>query len=223
MTSWRSLRRASRAATGSHRRRVSPERARRARSLAPERGDGLLIAAASHAVAREDLALGNPGKGFGENFPAIGLENDALTGPPAPRVHSGVETLGEFAAVIVRVAFGTHVDVTLGLAQGLVVAAHILWIGIAIEHGADHEGSIDNFAKAQLLGEVIGTTEERAGRRAAFQEYLHAAEQHALAEGEIDVFGLQVLFERLQGGVMTAGLIANRNRHARQLIGRGDR
>ena len=70
--------------------------------------------------------------------------------------------------------------------------------GVAVEHGGDHEGVVDDLAEAQLLGEVVGAAEERAGRRLAVEERLHAAEQHALAERQLDLVGGQVLLERLQ-------------------------
>ena len=81
----------------------------------------------------------------------------------------------------------------------------------------DHEGGVDHLAEAQLLGEVVGAAEERAGGRLAVEERLHAAEQHALAVRELDLVGGHVLLERLDGGVVAARLEADRDRHAGQV------
>ena len=84
----------------------------------------------------------------------------------------------------------------------------------------DHEGVVDDLAEAQLLGEVVGPAEERAGGRLAVEEGLHAAEQHAFAVRQLDLVCGQVLLERLQGGVVAARLVADRDRHAGEIGGR---
>src|SRR5262245_21776296 len=180
----------------------------------------VFVTAAAQRPVGEDLALGDPSESLFVDRLAIGLEHDAFARSPTPRVHGGVVALGKLVFVVVRVAFRPHVDIALRPAQGPVVAAHVLSIGIAVEHGADHEGGIDDFAKYQLLGEIIGAAESRAGRRASGQKGLHAAEQHALAERQVDGLGRQVLLQRLHGGIVAARLVADRNRHAGQLLGR---
>ena len=99
-----------------------------------------------------------------EHLLGIGLEDDALAGPPAPRVHAGVEALGELGLVVVRVEFGPQVDVALRPSQRAEELADVLRLGVAVEHGGDHECVVDDLAEAQLLGEVVGPAEERAGR-----------------------------------------------------------
>ena len=69
------------------------------------------------------------------------------------------------------------------------VALDVLRIGIAVDHGRDHEGGVDDLAEAELLGEVIRAVEQRGRRALAVEQQLHAAEQHAVLEGQVDLVG----------------------------------
>ena len=66
-----------------------------------------------------------------------------------------VEAIGEFVLVVVRVELGPQIDVALRLAQRAEEFAQVFRVGIAVDHGGDHEGGVDHFAEAELLGEVI--------------------------------------------------------------------
>lgn len=55
-----------------------------------------------------------------------------------------------------------------------------LRVGIAMDHGADHEGGVDHLAETELLREVIRSAEQVHRRRLAFEQPLHACEQHAI-------------------------------------------
>ena len=47
-------------------------------------------------------------------------------------------------------------------------------------------------------------------------------EQHAVGERQVDLVGRQVLLERLDGRVVAAGLVADRDRHAGEILRRLD-
>src|ERR1043166_5938429 len=82
-----------------------------------QRHDRILVPAGPHLAVLEDLALGDPGEGLLEHLLGVGLEDDALAGAPATRVHAGMEALGELIPVVVGVELGPQVDVALGAAQ----------------------------------------------------------------------------------------------------------
>ncbi len=98
--------------------------------------------------------------------------------------------------------------------------AQVLRVRSAGDHRADHEGVVDDLAEAELLGKIVRPAEQGAGRQLAFDQQLHAAEQHAVVERQVDLVGRHVLFERLDGRVVAAGLEADRDRHARQILWR---
>ncbi len=185
---------------------------------------GVLVIARAHAAALEDLVLGNPVERLLEHVAAVGLEHDAFARPPAPRIHRRMEALGELHLVVVGVELRPQIDVALGAAQRLEILLHVLHVRIAVDHGADHEGGVDDLAISLLFGEVIRAAEQGGGLRLAVEERLHAAEQHALVIRQLDRVACHVGFQRLDGGVVAAGLEADRNRHTckigRRLDGR---
>ena len=72
---------------------------------------------------------------------------------------------------------------------------------------------------AELLGQVVGPGKQRRGRRLTVDQELHALEQHAVGERQVDLVGRHVLFERLHGRIVAAGLVADRDRHAGEVLG----
>ena len=74
------------------------------------------------------------------------------------------------------------------------------------------------FRIAELLGEVVGPAEQRRRRRTAFQQVVEPREQHAVGEVEVDLVGRHIRLKRLDGGVVAAGLVADRDRHAREIL-----
>ena len=140
----------------------------------------------------------NPLEGFLIDVLGVGLENQPLAGAPAPRVHLGVEAVGEFLLVIMRVELRPQVDIALGLAQRAEELAQVFRVGIAVDHGADHEGAVDHLPEAELLGEVIRPAEQVDGRRLAVEQFFHALEQHAVGIDEVDLLGLEILLQRLE-------------------------
>jgi hypothetical protein len=157
-----------------------------------------------------------------EHLLRVGLEDDALAGAPAPRVHHGVIALGKFIPVVARVEFRTQVDVALGALQGAEIAPDVLGIGRAVDHGGDHEGGVDHLAEAELLDEVIGTAEQRRRPAPALDQELEAAKQHAVLEVEIDLAGREILLQRLDRRIVAAGLEADRDRHPGKVGRRAD-
>ncbi len=73
------------------------------------------------------------------------------------------------------------------------------------------------FAEAELFDEIIRSAEQRRRRHLAVDQQLHAAEQQAVLERQLDAVGLEILLEPLNGGVVAARLIADRNRHAGEI------
>ena len=138
----------------------------------------------------EDLVPGDPVDRLVEDLARVGLEDDALARPPAPRVHHGVEALGELVLVVVRVELGPQIDVALRP-----LAARGNSAGCPRDRaspliiGGDHEGRVDDLAEAELLGEVVRAAEQRRRRALAVDQQLQAAEQHAVVEGELDLVG----------------------------------
>src|SRR5438132_11789502 len=88
--------------------------------------DGVFVAPRAHLAVLEDLAFGDPGEGLLEHLLGVGLEDDALAGAPAPRVHAGMEALGELGLVVVRVELGPQVDVALRPSQRAEELADVL-------------------------------------------------------------------------------------------------
>src|SRR5215475_6738922 len=182
-----------------------------------QRQGRLLVTGAAHLSFRENAVGSNPLERFLIDFLGVGLKNQAFAGPPASGIHLSVEAVRKLILVIMGVELQPQVDVALGLAQGTEELAQVFGIGIAVDHGADHEGGVDNLAEAELLGEVIGATEQVYGRRLALEQLLHAREQHAVGIDQVDLLGLEILLQRLHRGIMTAGLIADRNRNANKV------
>jgi hypothetical protein len=113
----------------------------------------------AHGTFGEDGVLCDPVDGLGVGFLGVGLEDEALAGAPAAGVHQRVEALGEFVLVVMRLAVGAQVEVALRAVQGAEEFAQILGVGVAVDHRRDHKGHVDDFAEAELLGEVIGAAE----------------------------------------------------------------
>jgi hypothetical protein len=60
----------------------------------------------------------------------------------------------------VGVKLGPQVDVALRPAQRPEIFAHVFGIGRAGDHRGHHEREIDDFAKAELLGEIVRAAEQ---------------------------------------------------------------
>src|SRR5262249_22631355 len=119
--------------------------------------------------------------------------------------------------VIMRVAIGSKVDVLLRPLQRAEIFPQVFRIGIAMDHGRDHEGAIDDLPETKLFGEVIGPAEERRRRHLAVDEKLHATEEKPVLEGELDLIALQELLERLDGRVMAPRAVADRYGYAGEI------
>src|SRR3954452_15390572 len=110
---------------------ISPRHCK-ARGPALFRGKGdrrPLIIAGSYSAVGEDLVPCDPVERFFEHLFRIGLEHNPFSRPPAPRIHAGMKTVGEFILVVVCVAFGPQVDVALRRAQRAEVTPDILRVG----------------------------------------------------------------------------------------------
>ena len=184
-----------------------------------EARDRLLVLARAHAALGEDAPLGDPLDRPVEDLLRVGLEHQALAGAPAPGVHEGMEADRELVAVVVRVEIGPDVDVALRALQRPEEPLEVLGVRLAVDHRRDHERGVDDLPEAELLGEVVRAAEQGGRRRLALDEELHAAEEHAVVEGELELVGAEVRFERLDRGVVAPGLIADRDRDPRQLLG----
>src|SRR6185312_6183962 len=94
-----------------------------AQSVGPQRsgeGDGrFCVSAAAQIAIRENAVRGDPFARLGEDLFGVGLEHQPLARAPAPRIHLGVEALGELVLVIMRVLLRPQVDVALRAAQRL--------------------------------------------------------------------------------------------------------
>src|SRR3954465_3068259 len=188
-----------------------------------ERDASLFVLALAHVLSLEDAALADPLEGLFEHFLRVGLEHDALARPPAPRVHHRDEARRELLLVVMRIELRAQIDVALGFPQRAVVLPHVLRIGLVVEHGGHHEGGVDHLAEAHLLEEVIRAGEHGRRGHLAVEHLLHAGEEDAIGEGELDVRERHVLLERLDGRIVAARLVADRNRHAAQVFRRLDR
>ena len=73
------------------------------RPLVREGDRRLVVVARAHSAFGEDLVPGDPVERLLVRLPRVGLEDDALARPPAPRVHHRVLALGEFVLVVVGV------------------------------------------------------------------------------------------------------------------------
>src|SRR5262247_2232561 len=139
-----------------------------------------LVLAVAHLALREDAVGRDPLERLFVHFLGIGLEHQPLAGSPAPGIHLVVEAVGEFLLVIMSIELGPQVDVALRLAQGAEELAQVFGIGIAVDHGADHEGAVDHLPEAELLGEVIRPAEQVHRWGLALEQLLHPREQHAV-------------------------------------------
>src|SRR5215468_9828496 len=144
--------------------------------------DSLPVVARAHLSGLEDPVLGYPVKRPLKGLFVVGLEDDPFARSPAPRVHHGVEMFWKLALIVVRVEVGSQINVALRPLQGPEIFADVVRLRIAIDHRRDHKGVIDDFAEAQLFGEIIGTAEQSYRRRSTRQKQLEAAEQHAFRE-----------------------------------------
>src|SRR5262245_34235919 len=127
--------------------------------LGVQRQRRLFVIAASHAAIGKHAVRGNPFERLLVHFFGIGLENQPFARSPAPRIHHRMEAIGEFVVVIMGVEFRPQVDITLRPPQRPDESSQIFWIWVAVDHGRNHEGGIDDFAEAKLLGEIIRTAE----------------------------------------------------------------
>jgi hypothetical protein len=55
-----------------------------------------------------------------------------------------------------------------------------------------------------MFGEVIGAAEQSNRRGRPFDQRFHPLEQQAFGKGQIDLRRLEVLLQRLHGGIMAA-------------------
>ena len=140
----------------------------------------MLVLAAAHLALREDPVGGNPLEGFLIDFFRVGLEHQAFTRTPTPRIHFGMEAVRKFLLVVVRIELRSQVNIALGFAQGAEKLPQIFRIGITVDHGADHESRVDDFAEAELLGEIVRPAEQVHGRCFALEQFFHSGEQHAI-------------------------------------------
>src|SRR5882757_1050998 len=120
-----------------------------------------------------------------------------------------MEALRKFVSVVVRIELGAQVDVALRLPERAEIAPDVLRLRRSLDHRGDHEGGVDDLAEAKLFGEVVGTVEERGRLTPAVKQRLHAVKQHAVLEGQLDPASGDVLLERLDGGIVAAGLEAD--------------
>ena len=86
--------------------------------------------------------------------------------------------------------------------------------GATGDHRRHHERGVDHLAEAELLEEVVRSAEERYRRDLAVDRELHPPEEQPVGERELDVVERHVLLERLDGGVVAARLVADRDRDA---------
>src|SRR5580704_8836000 len=191
--------------------------------LARYRYCGLFVVALAHAALGENGALGDPLEGFLEHVARVRLEDDAFARSPAAGVHLVVEPRGKLLLVIVRVELGPQIDIALRAAQCLEKLAHVLRLGIARDQRRHHEGAVDDLPESELFQEVIRTTEQRCRRSFPVDQLLHAMEQQPFGEGQVDLLGLEVLFQSLDGRIVAAGLKSHRDRNAGQIGGSLDR
>src|SRR3569623_445664 len=120
-----------------------------------QRQGRLFVLAGAHGTFREHAVRGDPLEALLVDLLGVGLEHQALSGAPAPRVHLGVEAVRELVLVIVRVELRPQVEVALRLAQRAEELAQVLRVRIAVDHGADHEGAVAHLAIAALLREIV--------------------------------------------------------------------
>src|SRR5882672_399861 len=155
------------------------------------------------------------------HFLCIRRENDPLARPEDPRVHHVVETRWEFLFVVMSVFLMMEVDVILCVLQRAEVFFHVLFVGIVSHDCRRHEGAIQDFAEAQLFGEVSASAKE--GRYGYFMidQQLETLENHA-AKMKLDLLPLQNRIECLNGGVVAARLPAHSNRHISEIFRRPD-
>ncbi len=168
---------------------------------------------------REDPAPENPALRILVHRPRIGLEHDALAGAEAARVHDRMKALRELFEVVMRVTVSVEVDVGLCAAQGRKIPAHVFGVGALGDHHGHHEARIEHFAEAELLEEIVGPREDTDSRNSAVDELLHPAEQQAVAEGQFDPTGLEKAIERFERRVVAAGLKADGDRYAGEILG----
>jgi hypothetical protein len=71
-------------------------------------------------------------------FLGIGLEHQPLARAPAPRIHDGMEALGEFVLIVMRVAVRAWVEIALRPLQYAEEFTQILLVWIAANHRRDY-------------------------------------------------------------------------------------
>jgi hypothetical protein len=131
--------------------------------------------------------LVDPLEGLFEGFLGVGLEHNALTRSPSPNIHASVILLRKFVEIVAVVTIPPQVDVALRALERPHVLCHTVRRRIAVDEGRDHESGINHLAEPELPGEVIGAGEQRAGDRLTFDQLVHAGEQQAVTEIELDL------------------------------------
>ena len=119
-----------------------------------------LVVAVARPAFGENAVARDPVDGLGVGVLSVRLEDQAFAGAPAAGVHQRVEALGEFVLVVMRVTVGAGLDVVLQESISAEEFAQVFGVGVAVDHRRDHEGRVDDFAEAELLGEVIGAAEQ---------------------------------------------------------------
>lgn len=120
--------------------------------------------------------LGNPLIGALKHFFGVWLEDKPLAWTPAPSVHYWGKSFREFLLVVMSVAFGAEVDITLRFPQRPKILSDVLRAGLVSNHRSNHEGSVDDFPEAKLLHEVVRAAEERSRWDFPVEQQLHALE-----------------------------------------------
>src|SRR6516162_3168456 len=92
----------------------------------------LFVIAAAHAAIGKHAMRGDPFERLLVDFLGVRLEDQPFAWSPAPRIHQGMEAIGELVLIIVSVELRTQIDVALRTAQRAEKLSQILRIGIAM-------------------------------------------------------------------------------------------
>ena len=76
---------------------------------------------------------------------------------------------------------------------------------------------VDDFAEAELLGEIVRPAEQVHGRGFALEQFFHPGEQHAVRIDKVHLLRREVLLKRLNGRIVTARLVADRHRNSGEI------
>src|ERR1700751_4188550 len=169
-----------------------------------QRNNGFLVDTGTHLIFGENFVLGNPLIGAFKHFFSVWLEDKPLAGTPATSVHHCVKSFGKLLFVVMGVAFGAEVDITLRLPQRPKILSDVVRVRLVSNHRSNHEGSVDDFPKAKLLHEVVRAAEERSRWDFPVEQQLHALEQKSISERELYVRLLHVLLEGVNRGIVAS-------------------